>query len=70
MVDEDTLQFQLNLMFPGGTIVTDSTKNGRVNSAIVAAHDVEVLGLGRKGDGSLLWITITTPIGPANICSL
>lgn len=70
MTDEDTIKFQLNMMFPGGTIVLDSTENGRVNSMIVASPKLDIIGIEKKRDSSMMWVTVSTPSGPMNFCSV
>lgn len=61
MVDEDTVMFWLNCIFPRGCIVTDSTENERVNSAIVVAN-IKVLDIGIKRDGSMTWVIVDSPL--------
>lgn len=70
MADHDTISFQLNSMFSGGQILTDSPPNGWVNSTIIASKDTKVIGSSRKGDGSMSWLTIATVNGPLNVASI
>lgn len=63
MVDEDTVKFQLNFIFPRGRIVTDSIENETVNSAIVVASHIRVLDTSVKEDGSMSWVTVDSPLG-------
>lgn len=63
-------QIPIEFDVPRGIIVLDSTDNDRVNSAIVASPGLEVVGTSRRGDGSIAWVTIATPAGPVNVCSI
>lgn len=67
MVDHDTASFNLLNMFLGRQVIIDSASNGWVNLAIVVAKGTQVLGTGRKGDGSMTWVTIATKTRPLNV---
>lgn len=70
IVDAEIVKFQLNSIFPGGLIVTNTAQNGRVNFAIVFASHINVLGPGKKGDGLMSWVMVESSSSPINVASL
>ncbi len=50
--------------------VLDCTETGKVGTAMIVPGEYIVIASGKKGDGTLCWVTIESAAGPINIASV
>jgi endonuclease/exonuclease/phosphatase family metal-dependent hydrolase len=57
-------------LLPQGQFFFDSSDIGHVGAAILATSPMTILDSGHKGDGTFVWIKVSTVQGPVHIASV